>query len=810
MAAVESACKLLVDEDNSSAAAVYDVWIWKELMPCLQVFTGELFRCIRDIDRTAAEIASDSPGTSLPDSGQIRYVCRPRMAIAFPPPVKPRRVPAWTGVYGQRDDIGLEQARVGLCGSCLHTPMSDSSTMSQDTNTDEQPSLTAKGPSKTACTICRAAKMKCVGADIKNGKSCDRCTKQGSDCIFEQHRRGRKPGSVLSDSSKELRRLEKHRPSSNKGKSRVLRDRNTPWGANSAVVLESYAGPPSNRASERPYDDQSDDEDENGPFITPAVLIKKESKRQTSLEIVHDPQASRWPPSESVMDPVSAGIVDDATAKALFDWFFLRINPFICLFDPALHSVDYIRLRSPFLFTVLLMVSCKFFKPEVFHRCQELARELATQALTGDWKSVEVVQAFACLCYWEEPEDTRSWTYIGHACRMAIEIGLNRYKARPATDENELQQRERRNRERTYLVLVVHDRSLAMHTGLPWMLPEDEIVRNGNRWHEHNIDESLRPNDILVSAVVELRWGINTDGPQSARDLRTVDNIKPFQSSDEELLVSMNSWADAMKRATAERLHIALLRYMWLYVRVLNSSRFFGRAPSQATPETAVSTSYESALESLRIVYCEFASMNVLMYGQDSLTGKNAYCATILIRILRRPDLRVLLHDNAANEIYQAISLAADAYESAATSSPACTSLARHAQFLRNLAAQDIFKAPQPTTSALVYTSVQSPSREMPGQWSATQPTTPSYESTMYAPPWSMRTLSQTQLYPAAAPQVNATAYNSQHQIYAASAPSTSVGAQPYWERVPQGVAGQDGTGFGVYAQADQDYWHAG
>lgn len=55
---------------------------------------------------------------------------------------------------------------------------------------------------------------------------------------------------------------------------------------------------------------------------------------------------------------------------------------------------------------------------------------------------------------------------------MAVELGLNRYLSKPPEGETELQKRERRNRERTYLVLFVHDRSLAMQTGRQWMLPE--------------------------------------------------------------------------------------------------------------------------------------------------------------------------------------------------------------------------------------------------------------------------------------------------------------------------------------------------
>ena len=55
---------------------------------------------------------------------------------------------------------------------------------------------------------------------------------------------------------------------------------------------------------------------------------------------------------------------------------------------------------------------------------------------------------------------------------MAVELGLNRYVARPPDNESNLQRLEIRNRERTYLVLFVHDRSLSMQTGRLWMLPE--------------------------------------------------------------------------------------------------------------------------------------------------------------------------------------------------------------------------------------------------------------------------------------------------------------------------------------------------
>src|SRR5260370_39304066 len=85
---------------------------------------------------------------------------------------------------------------------------------------------------------------------------------------------------------------------------------------------------------------------------------------------------------------------------------------------------------------------------------------------------------------------------------MAIELGLNRYVAKPSEDETDQHLRERRDRERTYLVLFVHDRSLSMQTGRNWMLPEDDLVRNSMSWYESKF---LRPEDVIVAAQVQLR-----------------------------------------------------------------------------------------------------------------------------------------------------------------------------------------------------------------------------------------------------------------------------------------------------------------
>lgn len=87
---------------------------------------------------------------------------------------------------------------------------------------------------------------------------------------------------------------------------------------------------------------------------------------------------------------------------------------------------------------------------------------------------------------------------------MAVELGLNRFVANPPATETPLQRMERRNRERTYLVLFVHDRSLSMQTGRHWMLPEDDLVRNSLGWHETS-GNAIRPEDVVIAAFVSLR-----------------------------------------------------------------------------------------------------------------------------------------------------------------------------------------------------------------------------------------------------------------------------------------------------------------
>ncbi|KXN87728.1 Protein priB [Leucoagaricus sp. SymC.cos] len=458
-------------------------------------------------------------------------------------------------------------------------------------------------------------------------------------------------------------------------------------------------------------DDDDDDPDKSDTPPFPAKLIKQTQRNSFFRIILNNteeapisnssppnrgpsytpPQQNAAPVKPAIPDPISLGFITEEDASVLFDALYLRLNPFINLFDPQLHTHTYVRNRCPFLFSCLIMAAAKFFKPDVFKQCQKLANDLAFRAFQEAWKSVEVVQAFACLTYWRDPEDNRTWTYIGYACRMAVELGLNRYVATPL-NENTLQKLERRNRERTYLVLFIHDRSLSTQTGRHWMLPEnDDLVQNSGIWHRHGVDDKVRPEDVIIAAFVELRRiAAETTDVFSASKGSGANDIN-YEVVLRNCNAKLNKWAETwrfeMQQAKGESFHFSFLKFFRLYVRVFLN--YFGIASGssggrQHHSVQAHSICYSSAKESLQIVTNEFTSLSMLRYGQETITVMTAYSAIILLKLLRSPTSPKEVVDT--EEVYGLILKTAEAYNSAIN--PA-NNAAVHARFLRSLVEDD-------------------------------------------------------------------------------------------------------------------------
>ncbi|KAG8960054.1 hypothetical protein FRC05_007128 [Tulasnella sp. 425] len=242
----------------------------------------------------------------------------------------------------------------------------------------------------------------------------------------------------------------------------------------------------------------------------------------------------------------------------------------------------------------------------------------SNRAFDKQWKSVEVVQAFSCLVYWKEPDDNRTWLFIGYACRLAIELNLNTYTRKPDPKETELHMRERRNQAWMYLVFDANREAVDAS--------KDDLIRNSGNWHQQARGER-RPEDVIVGAFVQLRrLSAETSDVFYLRKNSSRDN------SDNEM-----SYADGSE------FHFCMLRFFRLHVRLFLNSlgltqseiAHTGTKAGSGFSIQALSLCYTSVKETLQIVG-RFRDMEALGFGQDVITVMSAYAAIFMLRLARR------------------------------------------------------------------------------------------------------------------------------------------------------------------------------
>ncbi|SNX82137.1 uncharacterized protein MEPE_00843 [Melanopsichium pennsylvanicum] len=212
------------------------------------------------------------------------------------------------------------------------------------------------------------------------------------------------------------------------------------------------------------------------------------------------------------LDPIELGLVELKELERLFDIFFARINPVLDLFDPFLHSVSFVRMRSAFLTTVISAMAARFSDTPHDAKLATMLdkhwqEKLLPTILLGGYKSVEISQAFLILTTYSRPTnrlvDDRSWQYLGFAIRTATEVGVNR-KVTPSENllGNEQVARRVRNRERLWFNLFLYDRTLSAQTGRPWTISEDRMIVQSSMWHRQDF---ALPEDVSLVSLIKLR-----------------------------------------------------------------------------------------------------------------------------------------------------------------------------------------------------------------------------------------------------------------------------------------------------------------
>ena len=217
--------------------------------------------------------------------------------------------------------------------------------------------------------------------------------------------------------------------------------------------------------------------DERSPsFLPPFFVSHTEDTRTLSIGAALDPdrglmdRASSESMSERNPEPIGAPGEDDPIflriinrpgAQMLFDGYFAHFEYNVGFLDPQLYTFNHTREASSFLFTVLLLISSRVFRPDLHPVLRDHAEKLLGRVLLSCDAAIENIWGIMCMYYWKETDDRRGYALSGFAMRLAAASEWNGMRRRlndgqadatkPGNTESRV--RQRRDQDRVWMYL---------------------------------------------------------------------------------------------------------------------------------------------------------------------------------------------------------------------------------------------------------------------------------------------------------------------------------------------------------------------
>ncbi|KAL0571546.1 hypothetical protein V5O48_010422 [Marasmius crinis-equi] len=365
------------------------------------------------------------------------------------------------------------------------------------------------------------------------------------------------------------------------------------------------------------------------------------------------------------------GLVTPGDVVCLFDIFYTRVNPFVCMLDPVIHTPSLVYARCPTLFAVICAVSSRYYaeKSEIYPTAMHFAKHSAAIALVDGWKSVELCQAYFLMSIYAVParrsEEDPSWLYTGLAIRIAADLNLH---MSPTTKpHNEKQEREMLNRTRVWMMCFNLDRSTAIQSGKPSTIKEDYIVRNSDDWYkksQYNLDYDVHlcAYTALPKIVARFQEEIFSDpstpsGLNMGADFRTI-TLK----HDEYLIQFEEQWSQRFKEQLkpddpGASMRCNLLPFLVAYSRLVMFSFGFQQAFQRGLrsgDEIFLQKCLESAKGVITCMVDSLAPSGYMRYAPDGYFVNASYASGFLLTLLT-PQCSSLLSREERSEIYQLI-----------------------------------------------------------------------------------------------------------------------------------------------------------
>ncbi|KAF2624908.1 hypothetical protein BU25DRAFT_373096 [Macroventuria anomochaeta] len=439
---------------------------------------------------------------------------------------------------------------------------------------------------QAACLNCRRSKIKCRRDE--GAPNCERCTHLGAECVIPEFHIGRQKGVKNKRSGLEkaifqveeaIKKRKSDAPSHRSTLEQLQKllneaqnDDSTPPaqtpGLNSmndpfASDSRDMKPPATLQLSERDHaggssDDQLAVEDVENPL---QLLARASDLRITSphtLENNISTPGSKINGSEHSAfldvhqfflpmkanfdqgpgyDPIDIGLVTKEEAKTLLTYFHQKLAHTRWGLDPMVHTLDFVRYRSSFLFTTLLAFTAVFL-PETASLAKRLLihrRFLAEQVIVKKFRSVEIVLAFMVSIPWMPPgqhaTDDDTSLYLATALSIALDLSLDKVITPSSTFNADLirqvprgecldagkalamdgledvdadsawGKRLLRRRERTWIALFVLERGVCLARGRSYCVPKTPLIQHCDYWPS-SLDSDLQDGPLVSMAAL--------------------------------------------------------------------------------------------------------------------------------------------------------------------------------------------------------------------------------------------------------------------------------------------------------------------
>ncbi|KAL2072886.1 hypothetical protein VTL71DRAFT_12229 [Oculimacula yallundae] len=238
------------------------------------------------------------------------------------------------------------------------------------------------------------------------------------------------------------------------------------------------------------------------------------------------------------IDPIELGLVTEEEATILFTYFHENLSHTRWGLDPLLHTPQFVRKQSAFLFTSIMAASALFMPTAsaVSRRLSTHVTLLSRNLLAKRNRSPEIVLGFMINIPWMAPgehwSDDGTCIYMASALTIAMDISLNKLivpspsdslagiqEGKPPSDcisakkaleldgfpdvdaQSDFGRRLLRRRERIWLALFVLDRGVCLARGRSFTVPVTTIIERCDNWHKSAIADRW-DGSIISSAVL--------------------------------------------------------------------------------------------------------------------------------------------------------------------------------------------------------------------------------------------------------------------------------------------------------------------